>query len=243
LLPGLVRRKWIEKKRKMQRVADQSFAGLTLFPEDEGLLFQQGKAAGADWMLPNTRMDMAKMLNAQASMPVRVYDIPRGMLKQTISRMQLQRLMDEDNSMPLLLGETKAVNVIRKFRRKLPDEEEEDPSDEESAENRAVKKTQADVFGRIDALERVNQEQELPKIPQIVAMTEEMSHALSEVQNQFRVQLTGIIEATANLFEHLVELTQGVDAVRNNHEEVLNIVRESLAQDYDGGSSMTGSAR
>lgn len=244
LLPGLVRRKWIEKKRKMQRVADQSFAGLTLFPEDEGLLFQKGKGAGADWMLPNTRMDMAKMLNAKPSMPVSVYDIPRGMLKQTISRMQLQRLMDEDNSMPLLLGEKKAVNVIRKFRKRLPDEEEDEPSDDEGGyENRQVKKTQADVFGRIDELERVPPEVELPKIPQIVAMTEDMSHALSEVQNQFRVQLTGIIEATANLFEHLVELTQGVDAVRNNHEEVLNIVRESLANDYESSSARTGSAR
>jgi len=210
------------------------------------LLFQQSKGPGADWSLPNTRMDMAKMLNAKASMPLRVYDIPRGMMKQTISRMQLQRLMDEDNSMPLLLGETKAVKVIRKFRKKLPDEDEDEPSEDEGGGDNGhnpVKKTQAEVFGRIDELERVPPEVSVPKIPQVVAMTEEMSHALSEVQNQFRVQLTGIIEATANLFEHLVELTQGVDAVRNNHEEVLNIVRESLAQDYDGGSSMTGSAR
>ena len=30
-------------------------------------------------------------------------------------------------------------------------------------------------------------------------------------RNQFRVQLTGVIECTAVLFEHLVELTQGLD--------------------------------
>merc|ERR1719487_1308563 len=97
LLPGLVRRKWIEKKRKMQRVADEAFAGLTLFPEDEGLLFTQDTKVGTDWMLPNSRMDMNKMINATASHPLPVYEIPEGMLRQTISRAQLQRLMDEDN--------------------------------------------------------------------------------------------------------------------------------------------------
>jgi hypothetical protein len=249
LLPGLVRRKWIEKKRKMQRVADQSFAGLCLFPEDEGLLFETQKGPGTDWMLPNSRMDMAKMINAQPSKPVSIYDIPMGMMKQTISRSQLQRLMDQDNSLPLLLGTSQAVQVIRKFRRKalgeeFDENEEQEESNDPSAHN-PVNKTQAQVFQRIDELERVPPDVELTKIPQIVGMTEDMSHALSEVQNQFRVQLTGIIEATANLFEHLVELTQGVDAVRNNHEEVLGIVREVLAQeDYgEGSSEMTGSRR
>jgi hypothetical protein len=248
LLPGLVRRKWIEKKRKMQRVADKSFAGLSLFPEDEGQLFQEGSAqAGSDWMLPNTRMDLSRMLNAKASQPMIVYEIPRGIMKQTISRSQLQRLMDEDDSLPLLLGEKKAVKVIQKFRKKGPGEEEIDEEEEEENEGKRlnpVTKTQAEVFQRIDELERVPPEVVLPKIPEMIRLTEDMSNSLGEVQNQFRVQLTGIIEATATLFEHLVELTQGVDAVRNNHEEVLQLVRESQQNDdYEGSSVRTGSQR
>lgn len=247
LLPGLVRRKWIEKKRKMQRVADQSFAGLTLFPEDEGLLFQESTSVGTDWMLPNSRVDMGKMLNAKPSKPIPIYEIPNGMLRQTISRSQLQRLMDEDDSLPLLLGETKAVKVIRKFRKKLPDEEQDETSENgdeaPKVKSNPVTKTQAEVFQRIDELERVAPEMDLPKIPQIISMTGEMSDSLSEVQNQFRVQLTGIIEATATLFEHLVELTQGIDAVRNNHEEVVQLVRENAADEYEGSSQRTGSQR
>lgn len=242
LLPGLVRRKWIEKKRHMQRVADQSFAGLTLFPEDEGLLFTGESKVGSDWMLPNSRMEMEKMLHAEPVRPLAIYDIPGGMMKQTISRSQLQRLMDEDDSLPLLLGETKAVKVIQRFRRKTPDEIE---AEEESTGRNPLMTAQAEVFQRIDELERVPPELELPKIPQITGFTEDMSHALSEVQNQFRVQLTHIIEATATLFEHLVELTQGIDAVRNNHEEVLTLVRESQADMGfdDRSSNRTGSAR
>jgi len=247
LLPGLVRRKWIEKKRKMQRVADQSFAGLTLFPEDEGLLFQEGTQLGADWSLPNSRIDMARMINAKPSKPIPIYEIPDGMLTQTISRSQLQRLMDEDNSLPLLLGETTAVKVIRRFRKKLQDEDEEEVMSDpgESAGLNPVTKTQAEVFQRIDELERVPAEVEVPKIPQVVQMTGELSDALSEVQNQFRVQLTGIIEATATLFEHLVELTQGIDACRNNHEEVIQLVRENAADEAmdDRSSQRTGSQR
>jgi len=242
LLPGLVRRKWIEKKRHMQRVADQSFAGLTLFPEDEGLLFTGESKVGSDWMLPNSRMEMEKMLHAEPVRPLAIYDIPGGMMKQTISRSQLQRLMDEDDSLPLLLGETKAVKVIQRFRRKTPDEIE---AEEESTGRNPLMTAQAEVFQRIDELERVPPELELPKIPQITGFTEDMSHALSEVQNQFRVQLTHIIEATATLFEHLVELTQGIDAVRNNHDEVLTLVRESQADMGfdDRSSNRTGSAR
>merc|ERR1719454_248832 len=94
LLPGLVRRKWIEKKRKMQRVADQSFAGLCLFPEDEGLLFQGGAATANDWMLPNSRIELAKMTTGSFNKPFPVYEIPEPMLAQKISLHQLQRLMD-----------------------------------------------------------------------------------------------------------------------------------------------------
>merc|ERR1719356_1402480 len=86
-------------------------------------------------MLPNSRLDMHKMTNATASKPISIYDIPPSMLKQKISRTQLQRLMDEDESLRLLLGETKAVKVIQKFRRKSPDEEEEEEEDEEEDSN------------------------------------------------------------------------------------------------------------
>merc|ERR1712066_1228088 len=53
-LPGVVRRKWIEKKRKMQAIADQSFAGMDIFNEDE-MADQQRAKSVSDWMLPSSR--------------------------------------------------------------------------------------------------------------------------------------------------------------------------------------------
>ncbi|CAK0796060.1 unnamed protein product [Prorocentrum cordatum] len=34
LLPGIVRRKWIEKKRRLQKIASEAFAGMELYPDD-----------------------------------------------------------------------------------------------------------------------------------------------------------------------------------------------------------------
>lgn len=227
-LPGLVRRKWIEKKRKMQRVANESFAGLVLFPEDAYYL-KEGNQSSTDWMLPNSRLDIERMQNPGSIRPSPVYDVPESMLEQMVTRAQLQRLMDEDETLPLLLGTKRAVEVIQKFRRKTGIED----LDDENGDMKGVRDTQAEVFARIDDLERIPPELEVPEIMPIKKMTEEMSHALTDVQNNFRIQLTSIIEACAVLFEHLVELTQGIDSVTNNHQVVLELVH----QDSSSGDS------
>eukprot|EP00933_Yihiella_yeosuensis_P059958 TRINITY_DN617_c0_g2_i2.p1 TRINITY_DN617_c0_g2~~TRINITY_DN617_c0_g2_i2.p1 ORF type:complete len:891 (-),score=149.85 TRINITY_DN617_c0_g2_i2:639-3311(-) len=221
LLPGLVRRKYVEKKRNMQRVANDNFAGMDLFPEDD----QQKTSKDApksltDWALPSSQTDVFDTMTQQVSQkPMELYDIPEKVFQKEVTRAQLQRLMDEDGTIPLLLGCTKAVDVIRKF--KNPDAIAAD------AEVSAVKAMQGSVFGRIDKLERVKLDEDVPRVPEISAITEEMSGAITDVRNQFRVQLTGIIEATADLFEHLVELTQGVDELRMNNDNILEMVAKN----------------
>jgi len=229
LLPGIVRRKWIEKKRKMQRVASESFAGMELFPGDEDMM-QPDRKTISDWMLPSTRVDVVqKMLNPTPHRPVRLYEIPGTMLNQDISRAQLQRLMDEDATMPLLLGKTTAVEVIRQFKQRAADAAA-------AAEEDEVKALQGTVYQKIDALEKVKLDGDVPDVPEIKEITKEMSDAITDVRNQFRIQLTGIIEATAVLFEHLVELTQGIDAVRQNHKDVLDMTGGDNAMS-DGGAT------
>ncbi|CAE8717032.1 unnamed protein product, partial [Polarella glacialis] len=132
-----------------------------------------------------------------------------------------------DQTIPLLLGSQKAVDVIRKF--KQPPLELQDGKLVNS-----VKAMQGSVFGRIDKLERVKVDEDIPHVPEILQITEEMSGAITDVRNQFRVNLTGIIEATAVLFEHLVEVTQGLDEVRQNNEGILEMVRANQA-DQDRG--------
>jgi hypothetical protein len=236
LLPGLVRRKWIEKKRNMQRIASECFAGLELFPGEESLREKSAQSAISDWSLPSSRLELSKMQNPEDAKVVSVYDIPPAQLKQEVSRSQLQRLMDEDETLPLLLGEKTAVGVIRRFKKGNP--ETAGPSDmtQEQFPNTVnagkVKSLQGQVFSRIDQQETIPPDEEVPEVPAIAELTESLSNVIKDVRDQFRLELTGIIEATANLFEHLVDLTQGIDAVRANHQEVIALVKENM-QDID----------
>jgi len=252
LLPGIVRRKWIEKKRKMQAVANESFAGLELFP-GELVAEEEHKTATGDWMLPSSKAEIMKMTSPTIRGPSPVYEVPNAMLAQEVSWSQLQRLMDEDESLPLLLGTQKAGEVIRKFKlgagANLPPDDahagdmwEADDEGKRTHEADRVRAAQANVFARIDELERIPPEMEVPNVPEIKALTDEMSGAVTDVQNQFRIQLTSIIEAIGALFEHLVELTQGIDGVRQNHEAVIERVRDKQVN-MGFGDSMSQTSR
>jgi len=219
LLPGIVRRKWIEKKRKMRQVASESFAGMEMFPGED--LAQDSAQMMPNYMLPSSRAQMDKFKNPQPQRPVSVYDIPKSMLEKDVSRAQLQRLMDEDETLPLLLGETKANKVILKYRK---------GGEKKKTSEEVVIDDQRDVFSKIDKMERLdtsimdklNQAQgKIPSVPKIDKLAQELSGALTDVRNRFRQQLTGIIEATAGLFEHLVDLTQEIDSVRRNHDLIV----------------------
>lgn len=218
LLPGLVRRKWIEKKRKMQKTASDCFAGLELF-QDEDYLRENNRKAITDWALPNTRLALEEMQKPPSLKPLSIYDVPPAAMEQLVSRAQLQRLMDEDETLKILLDAEHAKDVIRRFKEKGPDEASQ------------VTKLQAAVFEKMDALENPNTDEEAPKVPQIHVLSEEMINSITEVRNAFRIQLTSIIEATASLFEHLVDITQGIDAVRDQHQDILKIVKDNIGED------------
>jgi len=228
LLPGVVRRKWIEKKRKMQRIANETFAGMELYPVDLDAQTQEG-ASATEWMLPSSRTEVFdKMNNALVKKPMTLYDIPEALSKSEVSRAQLQRLMDEDETLPILLQEGRADKVIRRFKQAHLAEQEEQNSEELV---NPVQRLQGQVFTGVDTLERVKLDEDLPEVPEISGLTEALSDAITSVRNKFRIELTGIIEATAVLFEHLVDLTQGIDTIRDNHEQVLEVVREATEKE------------
>jgi len=227
MLPGVVRRKWVEKKRRMQRIANESFAGMEIYPIEYEA---NGKVVSAsDWSLPSAQQDVfSKLDGGDARGNLALYDIPEGFLKGDISRAQLQRLMDDDDSLPILLHEKQAEKVIRRFKNVGA---REGPEGEDVG---AIKKLQGKVFGAIDNMERIKLDDDIVEVPAISELTEEMSGAVTSVRNQFRIELTGIIEATAVLFEHLVEVTQGLDKVRENHELVLESVQDKEERDLIG---------
>eukprot|EP00927_Polykrikos_kofoidii_P054568 TRINITY_DN48978_c0_g1_i1.p1 TRINITY_DN48978_c0_g1~~TRINITY_DN48978_c0_g1_i1.p1 ORF type:complete len:927 (+),score=186.79 TRINITY_DN48978_c0_g1_i1:142-2922(+) len=250
LLPGLVRRKFIEKKKKMQAIASECFAGLELFPGEDYLLEDDSKAM-QDWALPASRVEMCKMRNPARKKLISMYDIPKEALQQEVSREQLQRLMDEDPTLKIVLDKEYAVDVIRYFKQAAGEAEDEAPkatqaitdeqrksSDDKAGKKKVdeaaqVKNLQTNVFKRIDQLEASNMEDKVPEVKCITDLANAMSNEVTTVRNQFRMQLPAIIEATAALSEHLVDVTESLDAVRVNHVEILNLVRDNMDEDDD----------
>eukprot|EP00913_Durusdinium_trenchii_P005554 g5175.t1 len=92
---------------------------MDLFPEDvdRSLSKKRAEQMLTDWMLPSTQTDVFDQMTAPLEhKPLALYEIPDTVMNQEISRAQLQRLMDEDSTIPLLLGSKRAVDVIRKFK-------------------------------------------------------------------------------------------------------------------------------
>lgn len=256
LLPGIVQRKWIEKKRKLQMIANENFANLEVFPPGEAPAIggEGDKKKKGDWMLPSSKVTLTKMQAPVGEKPPSFYTVPNSTVDQEVSREQLQRLMDEDESLPIMLGSSDAVKVIKDFKKRALDEQDRLALDDATKSQfglrslgdvslvkhemhkkemrfreDAVKALQGEVFAKLDKQEKMEPDLVRKPVPKVEEMTNEMSQSLTEVRNQFRHQLTGIIEAIASLFEHLVELTQGVDKVRANHKNVAHMLKDQLA--------------
>merc|ERR550537_285787 len=136
-----------------------------------------------------------------------LYDIDPKAAQEEISRLQLQRLMDEDETMCLLLGTGRAIDVIRKF--KFGDEG-----------NDAVTKLQETVYHKLDTLEKAGLDMNSREVPAVRELSDQMNEAFNEVQNQWRQELTSLLEAASVLSEGLIELTQGIEKVQLNHSEI-----------------------
>jgi hypothetical protein len=233
LLPGIVRRKWIEKKRRLHKIASDAFAGMELYPDDPTVMPEKQDGTLA---LPNTTQSLMGSSKGM-DRPAPIYEVPQAAMAQQVSKDQLQRLMDEDESLPMLLGSKRAVDVIRRFKAESEAFEESDVDGMNPA-----KKLQQTVFSKVDRLEQVKfgdeDESEVPHIPEISEITEAMSQSIGEVRNEFRAQLTLIIEATAGLFEHMVDVTQAMDSVRRNVASVVEQVQENNMYNDGGHSSL-----
>jgi len=245
LLPGIVRRKWIEKKRRLQKIASEAFAGMELYPDDptvphrEELKEVGGRGPKTDWSLNSNSAGVLRELegNKTVDRPVAFYEVPNAAMTQEVSKEQLQRLLDEDETLPLLLGSKRAVEIIRRFK----GEGHPAPGPAGTEDVTPAKLLQRTVFGKIDELEKVqftnNEEDQVPHIPEITQITEDMSNSVSEVRNEFRASLTLIIESTAGLFEHLVDITQAMDSVRKNVASVVDQVHENQVYSKKVGAS------
>jgi len=226
LLPGIVAKKWVEKKRKMQRIIEENLGGMDLDQPDVDLGFSQKVKATARRLsasfIPGSSMELSAGFKGGAKRADQLYDIDPKAAQEEISRLQLQRLMDEDETMCLLLGTRRAIDVIRKF--KFGDEGSD-----------AVTKLQETVYHKLDTLEKAGLDMNSREVPAVRELSDQMNEAFNEVQNQWRQELTSLLEAASVLSEGLIELTQGIERVQLYHSEI----RDKLDTSEGSSESMT----
>jgi len=150
-----------------------------------------------------------------------MYHVPKHRDGEVVSRMQLQRLLDEDETLCLLLGTRKALDVIRQFKNFDVDPETM------PGERDAVAGLQETVFKKLDTLEKSGLDLEAEEVSAVRDLSDQMHEAFNEVQNQWRQELTSALEAAAALSEGLIELTQGLERVGANHRTMVDSLEAS----------------
>merc|ERR1719281_234516 len=126
-----------------------------------------------------------------------------------ISRLQLQRLMDDSHEIQEMLGAKRAIDVIRRFRADAGP----DPYTE-------ITRMQENVIVKLDHLEKIGLHLEFKEIESLKMVSNGLNDALTEVQNQWRTELTTLLESCSTISNHLIDLTQKLAQCTDKHNEI-----------------------
>lgn len=178
-----------------------------------------------------------------------------------ITRAQLQRLMEEDKAIRILLGTSKARDVIKKFKYFPPLQEglimtlDEDGNpvdresdldeleleldqEEEDEKTKTIHKLQETVFSRLEKLEKGGLDVDAVEVPQIRFISNQMADMFGDIQNSWREGITSVLESATVISGGLLNLTKGVEQVNSNHEDIMAKldIDSSSSEDseYDG---------
>jgi hypothetical protein len=124
-----------------------------------------------------------------------------------VSRVQLQRMLDEDEVLREICDTSKAIDIIRRFR---VDEADIDPYE-------AVAKLQQEVAKKIAELESMESGPTFDELETLKTVSAELHHALTESQKEWRSELLSVMQMASLLSRSLVELTRKMELIQKNH--------------------------
>ena len=173
-----------------------------------------------------------------------------------LGRPQLQRLLNEDKALRVLLGTGNALDVIRRFKYmpNQPDSEEKrqlemgseggsdasSRSDEGSRwepenENAAISSLQELIFARLDKLEKGCLNVDQVEVPNIKFLSAQLADLLSDVQNSWREGIISVLESATGISGSLLAFTKGIEEVSVNHNAIMEAlcVEESESEGED----------
>jgi hypothetical protein len=175
---------------------------------------------------------------------VRLYGNVRADDDEEITLAQLQSLMDGEPMLQILLGTKNGIDVIKYFKTFAREETEEDqmeasgPAPEEKTSLDKVAELQENVFRKVETLEKAKLNMDRLSVPFVDEMSNQVQFALSNSQNEWRQQLTGIMEVLTHITDAFTDVKKSIDTVQSNHVELSHL----LTGDTEGSESETESS-
>jgi hypothetical protein len=263
-LPGIVVRKWLEKKRRMQLLVDKTLGDMS---EEEWLRRMQEPAENQttrertrkkkSWkeILTKIRKNIQRSMSLplaeefEIAEPTRVetrarlYSNAGYAYDEEITLMQLQSLIDQEPTLQILLGTKSALDVIRYFKPMMkPDEDDEDVAgqvraDDDQAESALEKigELQENVFRKVEHLEKRGLNMDRKPVPMVDAISNQITAELMQVQNGWREEFTKLIEQMTSIADGMRDTKIGVETVVSNHEELAKLLGDGSSE-YDSST-------
>eukprot|EP00927_Polykrikos_kofoidii_P065497 TRINITY_DN61248_c0_g1_i1.p1 TRINITY_DN61248_c0_g1~~TRINITY_DN61248_c0_g1_i1.p1 ORF type:complete len:871 (+),score=212.53 TRINITY_DN61248_c0_g1_i1:79-2613(+) len=125
-----------------------------------------------------------------------------------VKRVQLQRMLDDDEVLQEICGTKRAIDLMRRFRVSVSGV---DPYE-------AVAKLQANVAKKLREIG--NSKLTFDEIETLRTVSSEMHGALTESQKDWRNELLSVLQMATLLSKALIKLTQMMETVQHNHNDL-----------------------
>merc|ERR1711998_351846 len=104
---------------------------------------------------------------------------------------------------------------------------DQNPLEEKPVEKTSLEKVaelQENVFRKVETLEKAKLNMERLSVPFVDDMSDQMQFALNSAQNEWRQQLTGIMEVLTQITDAFTDVKKSIDNVQNNHAELTQLL-------------------
>lgn len=260
-LPGIVVRKWLEKKRRMQLLVDRKLGDVSeeeakrmlgrMHDPVQGASDRKRKKKSYGQMMTEYRMCCQRFL----SLPMaEEFIIPEPEEQETRVRLylqmdteeeialpQLQALIDQEPTLQILLGTKNAIDVIRYFKAGIQTGLDPDAEVKNTDPLEKVAEMQEGVFKKIDHLEKKGLNLNRSTVPFVDEIADEITHAITSVQNEWREELTRLIEQMTYLADGFKEMKTGMDTIVHNHNELASMLRDEEESEVEDETSSSES--
>jgi hypothetical protein len=127
-----------------------------------------------------------------------------------VNRVQLQRMLEDDEVLKEVCGTHRAIDVVRRFR---VDKSDKDPY-------QAVAELQKFVAEKLKELEKSGYNLNFDELETLRTVSSELHAALTESQKEWRAELLTVTQMAALLSQALIELTRRVEQIQLNHNNL-----------------------